>query len=75
MASTTEEVHQRCAINSTVRCIVEQLQTLFHQHNQLIKQFKTALDLLPSYNHKIVIRANKTHIGQYARRFNAPTID
>ncbi|XP_050064729.1 uncharacterized protein LOC126553629 [Aphis gossypii] len=37
--------------------------------------FKTALDLMPSDNHKIVIRADKTPAGQHTRRFNAPTID
>jgi len=30
---------------------------------------------MPSDNYKIVIRADKTPAGQYARRFNAPTID
>ncbi|XP_050065048.1 uncharacterized protein LOC126553978 [Aphis gossypii] len=44
-------------------------------HNQLIILFKTALDLMPSDNHKIVIRADKTPAGQHTRRFNAPTID
>ncbi|XP_034945931.1 uncharacterized protein [Chelonus insularis] len=32
-------------------------------------------DLMPSDNHKIVIRADKTPAGQHARRFNAPTTD
>ncbi|XP_050065531.1 uncharacterized protein LOC126554502 [Aphis gossypii] len=30
---------------------------------------------MPSDNHKIVIRADKTPAGQHTRRFNAPTID
>lgn len=30
---------------------------------------------MPSDNHKIVIRADKTPIGEHARLFNAPTID
>lgn len=30
---------------------------------------------MPSDNHKIVIRADKTPAGQHARRFSAPTID
>jgi len=30
---------------------------------------------MPSDNHRIVIRANKTPFGEHARRFNAPTID
>lgn len=76
MGNTTEETDQRCANNSSVRrYIVEQLQTLFHQHNQLVTLFKTALDLMPTDNHKIVIRADKTPVGEHTRRFNAPTID
>lgn len=50
--NTTEEIDQRSANNSSVRwSIVELLQTLFHQHNQLITLFKTALDLIPYDNH------------------------
>lgn len=30
---------------------------------------------MPSDNHKIVIRADRTPFGEYERRFNAPTID
>ena len=68
-----EEIDQLCAINSSVRSIVEQLQTLFHQHNQLITLFKTVLDPMPSDNHKIEIRATTTPVGQHVRCFNAPT--
>ncbi|XP_076272285.1 uncharacterized protein LOC143203858 [Rhynchophorus ferrugineus] len=61
MGNSPQEIDLRCAHNNLVkRSIVEQLQTLFHQHNQLIILFKTALDLMPSDNHKIVIRADKT---------------
>jgi hypothetical protein len=55
--------------------IGESLQNFFHEHNELIKLFKTAIEQMPSDNHKIVIRADKTPVGQHARRFNAPTID
>lgn len=76
MGNSPQEIDLRCAQNNLVkRSIIEQLQTLFHEHNQLILLFKTALDLMPSDNHKIVIRADKTPAGQHARRFNAPTID
>ncbi|CAF4946666.1 unnamed protein product [Pieris macdunnoughi] len=79
MGNSPQEIDLRCAHNNLVkRSIVEQLQTLFHQHNQLIILFKTALDLIPSDNHKIVIRADKTPAGvdlQHTRRFNAPNID
>ena len=76
MGNSPQEIDQRCAHNNLVkRSIVEQLQTFFHEHNQLIIMFKSALDLMPSDNHKIVIGADKTPTGQHKIRFNAPTID
>lgn len=30
---------------------------------------------MPSDDHRIVIRADKTPVGEHARRFNAPTMD
>ncbi|VEN61445.1 unnamed protein product, partial [Callosobruchus maculatus] len=76
MGDSSRQVDQRCAHNNTVkRPIVEQLQIFFHQHNALVALFTTALDRMPSDNHKIVIRADKTPVGQHTRRFNAPTID
>jgi len=76
MSNSSQEIDLRYANNNLVkRYIVEQLQTLFHEHNQLIILFKTALDLMPPDNYKIVIRADKTPAGQHIRRFNAPTID
>lgn len=49
MGNSAREVDQRCAHNNSVkRSIVEQLQTLFHQHNELDALFTTALDCMPS---------------------------
>lgn len=76
MGNSAREVDQRCAHNNSVkRSIVEQLQIFYHQHNELVALFRTALDRMPSDNHKIVIRADKAPAGQHAGRFNAPTID
>lgn len=76
MGNSIEEVDQRCAINRSLkREIVAQLQTIFHKHNALINVFKTALERMPSDDHRIVIRADKTPRGEHARRFNAPTIN
>lgn len=76
MCDSARQVYQRCTHNNSVkRPIVEQLQTFFHQHNELVALFTTALDRMPSDNHKIVIKAYKTPAGQHTRRFNAPTID
>lgn len=70
------ELDQRCAIVlNTRREIIRELQRFFHQHNALVQLFKIALDRMPSDNHKIVIRADRTPFGEHARRFNAPTID
>ncbi|XP_073955775.1 uncharacterized protein isoform X1 [Choristoneura fumiferana] len=76
MGNQDAEVDRRCAHNPTVkRTIVQQLQTFLHQNNDLVKVFKMALDRMPSDSHNIVIRADKTPVGEHARRFNSPTID
>lgn len=47
MGNSPQEIDLRCAHNKLVkRSIVEQLQTLFHEHNQLIILFKIGLDLI-----------------------------
>jgi len=49
MGNSAQEIDLCCAHNNLVkRSIVEKLQTLFHEHNQLIILFKTALDLMPT---------------------------
>lgn len=76
IGDNNRELDRRCAIASCAkRQIIANLQAFFHQHNELIRLFKTALDIMPSDDHKIVIRADKTPFGEHARRFNAPTID
>ena len=40
-----------------------------------MRLFKTAIDLMPTDTHKIVISADKTPPRQHVRRYNAPTID
>lgn len=70
------ELDQRCAIASNIRReIILELQRFFQHHNALVQLFKIALDHMPSDNHKIVIRPDRTPFGDHARRFNAPTID
>lgn len=41
----------------------------------MIQLFKTALELMPSNNHKIVIRADKRPVRKHEIRFNAPTLN
>ena len=76
MGDDDVQVDQRCnAIPGTKRHIISTLQTFLHQHNALIKLFKTSIDNLPADNYAIHIRADKTPVGQHARRYNAPTIN
>lgn len=57
----------------TKREIVANFQRLFNEHNRLIRSFKTALEHMPSDEHKVAIRADKTPDGEHERLFNAPT--
>lgn len=76
IGDANRELDRRCTIAARARRqIVSELQTFLHQHNELIRLFKTALDRMPSDDHRIVIRADKTNFGKHAKRFNAPTID
>lgn len=76
MGDDNAELDQRCGISTkTKREVIEELQTFFHEHNQLVRLFKTALDRMPSDDYRIVIRSDKTPSGEHERRFNAPTID
>lgn len=76
LGNSNDEVDRRCGTTSNVRrSIIESLQAFFHQHNELVKLFKTAIDQMPTDNHRIVIRADKKPIGEHAGRFNAPTMD
>ncbi len=71
-----DELNARCSISTGIkRSIVSQLQDLLHERNNLVRLFKTAIDIMPSDTHKIVIDADKTPHGEHVRRFNSPTID
>ncbi|XP_070143035.1 uncharacterized protein [Drosophila kikkawai] len=70
------ELNHRCAIfTATKREIIQQLQNLLHEHNELVRLFKTALDIMHYDEHKIIISADKRPTGSHARQFNAPTIN
>ncbi|KIH53763.1 hypothetical protein ANCDUO_16097, partial [Ancylostoma duodenale] len=71
-----QQVDQRCGnIGGTRRNIVLDLQRMFHQHNNLVKLFKTSLERMPTDEYKVVIRADKRPMGEHERRFNAPTVN
>lgn len=76
LGNSDAEINQRCSISHAIkREIIAQLQNLLHEQNELVKLFKTALDMMPSDDHKIVIRADKRPYGEHERRFNAPTFN
>ncbi|GBM82526.1 hypothetical protein AVEN_29318-1 [Araneus ventricosus] len=70
------EINQRCDNTSGVRRdIVLNLQRMFHENNQLIKTFKTALEDMLSAECKVVIRDDRRPVGEHERRFNNPQIN
>lgn len=76
VGDASAEANQRCNISSDLkRYIVQDLQTMLHEENELVRLFQMALDRMPSDSYSIVIHADKTPPGQHIRRFNAPTID
>lgn len=75
IGNAEDEVNQRCTINTNVRRdIVAELQGMMHEHNNLVQLFTTALERMTTDNHKLVIRADKTPVGEHVRRCNAPTM-
>ncbi|GFY03530.1 uncharacterized protein TNCV_3211671 [Trichonephila clavipes] len=71
-----DEVDARYGIHTSLRrSIISQLQELLHESNNLVRLFKIAIDIMPSYTQKIVIHADKTSVGEHVRRYNAPTIN
>lgn len=71
-----QETNQRCSIiETTRRGIITDLQAMFHEHNQLIKIFKYALNQMPTNDYQIVIKADKTPPGEHEGRFNAPMVE
>lgn len=76
MGNMEEELDRRQTLNNTMRrVILGDLQELIHEHNALVRLFKTALQRMPSDEYKILIRADKRPAGTHERQFNAPTID
>ena len=76
ISDSNSELNARCEISPHVeRTIISQLQHIFHKNNDLVHLFKTAINLMTTVTHKIVISADKTPTGEHVRRYNAPTID
>lgn len=78
MGDRQREADQRRRFNTGTReSIVLALQDLLHEHNLLVRSFKTALDRMPSDDDEyvVVIRPDRAPAGQHAGRYNAPTSD
>lgn len=76
VGDSDQEATRRCAIfNALNREIVNNLQTMLHEHNLLVRVFKTKMEEMHSDDHMIVIRPEKRPAGTHARQYNAPTVD
>ncbi|XP_063922978.1 uncharacterized protein LOC135137287 [Zophobas morio] len=73
MDNVDKEIDRRCAFSiATDRKIIAELRALFHEHNCLVRDFKSALENVRADDFKLIIRADKTPSNEHERRFNAP---
>lgn len=75
MGDSVREFDQCCAHKFGEKTNCRTNPNIFLQQNQLLAFFTTALDRMPSDNHTIIFRANKTPAGQHKRGFNASRIE
>ncbi|XP_060801784.1 uncharacterized protein LOC132902069 [Amyelois transitella] len=76
LGDETLEADRRCTvIHGVERETVLILQRMMHEHNRLINTFKTALEILPGENYKLVMHPDRTPSGEHERRYNAPLIN
>jgi len=74
MRNTDDQIDKRCRHDTdTWRGIVAALQTLFDQHNELIRLFRSALNQIPADDYRVVVRADQRPLSQHERRYNEPT--
>ena len=66
-------IHSQSSPSNIMRPTLFSIQQMLHEYNPNISLFKTALEQDVPQDHKIVIRADKTLVGEHPRRFNAPT--
>ncbi|CAF1558848.1 unnamed protein product [Rotaria magnacalcarata] len=73
MGDERKQADRRCKTNPGTRGdIVMKLQQMLHQYNTYVHSFKTALERMPSDEYNVIIKADKTPVGEHARRFNEP---
>jgi hypothetical protein len=76
MGDAAAEAKHRCSrVPGTRLDIVTQLQHSLNANNACVPLFKTALECVPTDDYKVVVRVDRTPMGEHLRRFNAPTLD
>lgn len=75
MGDEQQQCERRREFNPQTReDIVIDLQRMLHLHHNYIKDFKTALEIMPSSNdYRVVINPDRVPVGEHQRRFNAPS--
>lgn len=73
MDNVEKEIDRRSMFSTnTNREIITKLQIMLHEHNYLIKDFKSTLEGAKTDDFKVIIKADKTPLNEHERRFNAP---
>uniref|UniRef100_W5LX14 ATP-dependent DNA helicase n=1 Tax=Lepisosteus oculatus TaxID=7918 RepID=W5LX14_LEPOC len=76
MGDEQESIDPRCHLMPGVHLeVIQSLQNMLHEHNNLVRSFKSVLQDPALGNHKVIIRADKTQAGEHKSRFNAPNTD
>jgi len=76
MGDDNAEIDRRVEFMQDVdRTIVQKIQHVLHEHNILVREFKTAREkIIRDNTHlKVVIHPDRVPRGQHERQFNAPT--
>lgn len=69
-----DQLDQRTSIVEGVqRHIIQKVQSVLNDNNNLIHEFKTALEKMPNESFKVVIHPDRVPSGEHERRYNAPT--
>ena len=72
----TNEADRRCQnIQDVEKETVLKIQRMLHEHNRLITTFKTALEIMPGEDYKLVMHRDRTPSGEHERRYNTPLIN
>lgn len=70
------EADRRCEVTRQVeRNIIMELQEMFHEHNDIVKNFKTSLDQMRKDKCKLTIEGNFIPNNQHKGRYNQPTVE